>query len=150
MFGISRLSSLLSLLETRISISKNKQGEASHVEMKDCSTDLFLMNSKLDHYHEENITQPSKLQDPHRNDMLLEHKEEINPSLFEPRELLGIRLQSRSHAIGGASKYERRKPIYYLPSGRPHWQWKDYTGSYHWDLVRSVGKEINSVFTKGG
>lgn len=80
-----RLSSLDSLLETRISISKNKQGEASHAEMKGCSTDSFLMNSKLDHYHEENVTQSSKIQDSHRNDMLLEHKEEINPSLFEPQ-----------------------------------------------------------------
>ncbi|KAJ9708381.1 hypothetical protein PVL29_000432 [Vitis rotundifolia] len=80
-----RLSSLDSLVETRISISKNKQGDASHAEMKDCSTDSFLMNSKLDYYHEENVTQSSKIQDSHRNDMLLEHKEEINPSLFEPQ-----------------------------------------------------------------
>ena len=27
---------------------------------------------------------------------------------------------------------------------------RHYTGSYHWDLVRSVGKEINSVSTEGG
>ena len=73
-----RLSSLVSLIETRIPISKNKQEEASHAEMKDCSIDSFLMNIKLDHHHEENATQSSKIQDSHRNDMLLEHKGEFS------------------------------------------------------------------------
>ena len=37
------LSSLVSLLETGISISKNIQEEASHAEIKDCSADSFLI-----------------------------------------------------------------------------------------------------------
>ncbi|RVW17053.1 putative 1-phosphatidylinositol-3-phosphate 5-kinase FAB1C [Vitis vinifera] len=76
---------ILELNCLRRSLLIGSHGEASHAEMKGCSTDSFLMNSKLDHYHEENVTQSSKIQDSHRNDMLLEHKEEINPSLFEPQ-----------------------------------------------------------------
>ena len=80
-----RLSSLDSLLETRFSISKNKQGNASHAEIKDCGTDSFIKNYKLDYCHEENVTQSSKIQDSHRNDVLLERKREINPPLFDPQ-----------------------------------------------------------------
>ncbi|RVW25403.1 Glutamyl-tRNA reductase 1, chloroplastic [Vitis vinifera] len=42
------------------------QEEASHTEMKDCSADSFLLNIKLDHHHEENATQSSKIRDSHR------------------------------------------------------------------------------------
>lgn len=76
---------LSSLLETRISVSKTKQGDASHAEMRDCSTDSFLKNSNVDYCHEENVNQSSKIQDCHRNDILLECKEDINPSLFDPQ-----------------------------------------------------------------
>lgn len=75
-----RLSSLDSLIETRISSSKNKHGDASHTEMEDSSADSFLKNSKLDYCHGGHLSQS-----PQGNDMLLEHKEEINPSLFEPQ-----------------------------------------------------------------
>ena len=46
-----RLSSLVSLLETGISISKNIQEEASHAEIKDCSADSFLMNILTGPHH---------------------------------------------------------------------------------------------------